>query len=152
VMIPAKSAPIPWTESDVLRLCTTSAVVLIGIVTSWYGGSGSASTGTQALWFNIGIAGLVIASLGNALWLLRGRGAIGLRRAKLVSLEVSQGPAVETESASASVADDTLTMPLGVVRTEGMRHLHRPDCPMVRGKTVEPADPGDGVPCGVCQP
>lgn len=142
------SAAIPWDDRDVLRLSMTTAIGFAAIAAAWFFSSGSASTGTQALWLNIGVAGSVVAGLGNCVWLLRGRRAVGERRADLVSL----GPAASSVTPIRTSVSDTLTMPLGVVRAEGMRKVHRPDCPLVVGKRLEPANPGDGDSCGVCAP
>lgn len=137
----------PWADTDVLWLCVTSTIGIVAITTSWYGISGSASTGTQALWLNIGVSGAVIAALGNCVWLLRGRRAVGQRRAGLVSLAP-----VTPSGALGMPMEDTVTMPLGWVRVEGTRKVHRVDCPLMSGKAVELAGPGDGDPCGVCVP
>lgn len=150
-MTAPRSPSIPWSESDVLRLCLTTAVGLVVISLTWYGVSGSADTGRQALWLNVGVAGVVISALGNCIWLLRGRRAVGERRADLISLEVPE-VVIEPVADRASGHAETLTIPLGIVRAEGMSRVHRPDCPLVVGKPVLPASLGDGDACGVCAP
>lgn len=139
----------PWGDRDVMRLCVTSAIGLVAITVAWYGISGSAYTGTQALWLNIGIAGAVISALGNAVWLMRGRREVGRRRVELVS---SRQDEATIEPSPRVAVEYTLTMPLGMVRAEGMSRVHRADCPLVAGKSWEPANIGDGEPCGVCVP
>lgn len=148
-MTPAR-ARWPWTDADVLRLCVASAVGLIAIVATWYWISGSANTGTQALWLNIGVAGVVISALGNGVWLLRGRRAVGERRAELVSLQAVETPAELAPDPARSSASSTTT--LGLVRAVGMTHVHVEECPLVAGKAVQPAALGEGDPCGVCLP
>lgn len=139
----------PWGEADVLRLCSTWTIGLVSITVSWYGISGSGDTSLQALWFNIGIAGAVISALGNGVWLLRGRRAVGDRRAALVSLEV---PTPVTQARSVAAPSRAATDAHELVRVAGMTRVHRVVCPLVVGKRCEPARLDDGEPCGVCSP
>ncbi|MPY81559.1 MAG: hypothetical protein GEV04_24940 [Actinophytocola sp.] len=125
---------------------------LVAIAASWFFSSGSASTGIQALWLNIGVAGAVIAGIGNCVWLLRGRRAVGQRRTELISLGRDRDFGSSAGTVPTPDVTDTLSMPLGVVRAAGMHKIHRQDCPLLAGKRFEPVDLRDGEPCGVCEP
>lgn len=128
----------PWEDGHVLQLCATSALGLVAIVVGWYGASGSALVDRQTLWLNLGVAGTVVAALGNCVWLLRGRGAVGARRRQLVSM----APSPSSPPAASGGA--------GLVRASGMARVHRADCPLVAGKKVRKAVTADGDACGVC--
>lgn len=145
---------VPWGDREVIRLGVASAVGLVAIGVSWFGTSGSADTGHQALWLNIGVAGLVIAALSNAGWLLHGRRQVGRRRAELIALQPAPAESRAEAAAGRPVLplEETLTMPLDGVRVPGQRVVHRPDCPLVAGKAAEPVNAGEGPPCGVCVP
>lgn len=149
-----KSLPQPWGDGDILGLCAASAVGLVAIVGAWYGISGSASPASQTGWLNAAMAGVVVSALGNCVWILRGRRAVGERRARLVALhEGESGP----DAVPMTSWEDTRTMTVPLmdtdrVRAGGQRRIHSADCPLVAGKNVAPALLGDGAPCGVCAP
>src|SRR5437879_652815 len=75
---------LPWTGEALVRLAIGDGVALFLIVLSWYEASGTVSTSTSVAWFKAGIVGLVVAGTSNALWLLRGRKAVGLARVALL--------------------------------------------------------------------
>lgn len=132
-----------------LRVCVTSACGFVALGVAWYAISGLADPAAHGLWLNVGVGGTVISALGNGVWLLRGRRAIGKRRVELVSL---QHDPLLAESMRMGELEDTLTMPVGTVRVEGMNRVHQADCPLIAGKRWQSAAPGEGEPCGVCAP
>lgn len=138
-----------WRDSDLVVVSITALLGLIAIIAAWFGASGSHSLTQQAMWLNLAVAGFAVSSVGLCLWLMRGRRAIGERRVALVSLDP-----VEDEPASAPVRRPAAgsTASFDLVRAPGMRRVHDPACPLVAGKPVERANPGDGEPCAVCAP
>ena len=142
---PQSGGPWPWRDADLLWWCAMSGVGLIALGVSWYGISGMATPAGQALWINVAVAGIAVSALGNAVRLLRGRRAIGLRRIGLVAMR----PPAEVPAAG---PQQTVMMPAGLVRVAGMARVHWADCPLVAGKRVTAAVLGDGEPCGVCAP
>lgn len=141
----------PWRDGDLVAVAASALVGLFAIAAGWFGASGSPTPARQVLWLNVAIAGLAIFAGGNGLWLMRLRRAIGERRVSLVSF----GSAVEEELAprrtfAARPADRPAFASAGWVRGADMARVHRPDCPLVAGKQVKPAQEDDGERCGVC--
>ncbi len=132
-----------WRDGDVLMVVLTALVCVVAITVGWFGASGSATLTHQVAYLNLAVAGFAVFAGGNCLWLLRGRRAVGERRAALIALE----PAEPVRQAPAAVP---ATASWQLVRGAGMRRLHQPDCPLVAGKPVEPVGLADGEPCGVC--
>ncbi|MPY79407.1 MAG: hypothetical protein GEV04_13150 [Actinophytocola sp.] len=133
-------ATMAWRDGDIVMLVVTALIGGIAIAAAWFGASGSATVSHQTAWLNLGVAGFAVFAGGTCLWLLRGRRAVGERRATLVAVEAAP-PVTAPVDATASWQ---------FVRGTGMRKLHHPGCPLLTGKPVEPAEPADGEPCGVC--
>lgn len=138
-----------WRDGDVVLLVLTAVLGLVAIIGAWFGASGATTLARQAVWLEAAMGGFAVAGVGMCLWIMRGRRAIGERRAALVSLAPEQDD--PSEPAPVRRTGD-MTAPLHLVRAEGMRRVHSPDCPLVAGKAVWPADLGDGDPCTVCKP
>lgn len=141
----------PWRDSDLVAATGAALVGLIAILLGWFGASGSPAPARQMLWLNVAVAGLAVYALGNCLWLMRLRRAVGDRRAALVSFEVAEEE-VEAQHTTGGVgrSDRTAVMSAQWVSGDGMARVHRPDCPVVAGKHVWTAHAGDGELCGVC--
>lgn len=137
-----------WRDGDVIALAVTAGIGLIALFGAWFGASGSASVAQQAVWLNLGVAGFTVFAVGNALWLLRGRRAVGERRASLVWLDTDEPEQAAPWARGGAVATQTWQF----VRVPGAARAHHADCPLVAGKRVEPADLADAEPCGVCSP
>lgn len=142
---------VPWRDGDLVAVTATALVGVIAILLGWFGASGSPAPARQMLWLNITVAGVLIFAIGNCLWLLRLRRAVGERRAGLVSLEVAdEEPEGHHPAGAVAHLDWTAVMAAEWVRGDGMARVHRPDCPVVAGKHVWSADAGDGELCAVC--
>lgn len=135
----------PWRDGDVVMVAALSVVGLAGIGVAWFGASGTADAAAQAGWLNLAVAGFVVAAVGDSLWLMRLRHAVGARRAALVSLD--SGPEPQPVHRAARPGS---TAGLALVRAAGMSHVHYPDCPLVAGKQLRAVTVGDGAPCGMC--
>jgi hypothetical protein len=104
-------------------------------------------TGGQASWVAIAVLAALISAAGNGVWLAVVRKAAGARRhdvfTRLAANLDPSGKVAGQQPAGAATAS--------AVMIEGLTLRHRPDCPLVAGKTVVPAI--DDVPgCGWCSP
>ncbi|MEV6056678.1 hypothetical protein [Streptomyces sp. NPDC052107] len=148
----------PWQDRDVLMVCGTTLAGLALLVTAWFGAGGTASVVRQTAWLNLAVAGFALAAIGQCLWLLRARRAVGERRIALISLAPQKERADSYEdSYEGSYESSYEAKPLRrtstrLVRAAGMVKLHRPDCPLLVGKDVVVAAPEAGELCGVCAP
>jgi len=148
----------PWTGNDLVAWSLTTALGLGLVVVGWHGTSGAVEVRHQVPWLDVGVAGVVLLGAGNAGWILRGRRAVGARRARLLPLEpgaVAAAAPVAAASETAVVAPD----PSGarLVSTAAMTRYHRPDCELVVAKAAVAATRDEHVAagrraCGVCQP
>ncbi|MBA0126552.1 hypothetical protein H0B56_13455 [Haloechinothrix sp. YIM 98757] len=132
-----------WRDGDIVTLAVTALVGPIAIAAAWAGAERAGSALARAGWLQVGVAGFAIFAGGVCLWLLRGRRAVGERRAALISLEQRAADVPRTTHATGTESPE-------LVRAEGMARVHRPGCPLVAGKHVDPASPGDGRSCEVC--
>jgi hypothetical protein len=145
---PAQTVDGPWRLGDAMSLFTLNAVGVALLVTGWYMAGGRLLLHDQVSGANVAIAGIIAAGVGNALWLLTGRRAVGMRRNVV-------GAAVEERYRSRP-------RPAGVVATKlvaakGMTRYHRPDCVFVAERRVtankrETHESRGRTPCGVCRP
>ena len=111
----------------VTATCLNAAAVVLGCV-AWYQASGQTAPSQQVLWANLTALALCAAGTGNAIWLLFGRRAVGLRARSVISAApLSHALPFPAEDLDALVSVD-----------RGSR-LHRPTCPLVRGKSPHPA-------------
>ncbi|MDV6014600.1 hypothetical protein [Haloechinothrix sp. LS1_15] len=138
------SAHRPWRDGDVVMVCLSAVGGVVAIAIAWYGADRSAVLHHATGWLNLAVAGFAVTAIGIALWLLRGRRAVGERRTTLVSLD--PGETEPAGEASRPAVDDTPEL----VRAVGMQRVHRPECPLVAGKQLETVDQEDGQACGVC--
>lgn len=138
-----------WRDSDVVVVGIVGLLGLIAIIAAWFGASGTTSPTAQAVWLNVAVGGFVVSSVGFGLWLMRGRAAVGSRRASLVALET---PTPEPAVNRPQPAPRGATASIQSVRVPGTRRVHDPGCPLIVGKETEAIAPGAGEPCGVCTP
>jgi hypothetical protein len=148
-----------WAAEDLIRLVLSLGVGAVVVTVAWYICSGDASFNRQIGPLDAAVGGLVVAGLGNVMWLLRGRRALGERRRSLLTdvAKVADTPArplvVTGSPATPSVADPTTLFVAG----EGLVRFHRSGCPLVAGRDWVAATrlehEGLGrLPCGVCAP
>lgn len=142
-----------WRDIDVMLLALVTVLGVGSWITASVGVGYAKTANGEIAWANLGVVGLIIFGAGNALWLLRGRRAIGARRASLVRLEPVRS------RASAVMAPEPPTAPphspAGLVRVQGGSLLHEASCPLVAGKTVERVEGSPSsvdVHCRVCSP
>jgi hypothetical protein len=158
-----------WGAEDFIRVVLAQAAGGIAIVVAWYIGSGDVSFNHQIGPLDVAVAGAVVAGLGNVMWLLRGRRAVGARRRALLPDPVVAAIATGTgtgsvgdrrlvsSSAGAADAGTAAPGPDLFVAGEGLVRFHRPECALAVGRSWELAsrqqheDVGR-LPCGVCRP
>lgn len=138
--MPASSA------EQISRLVTTNLIGLAGILTAAYGASTTDSIQTTLAWFNLGLAGLVVAGGANVLHLVRGRAAFVIARADVLR-DIDAVVAERRPAAAAST---------GMAWVEGRRRFHRPGCALLDGRYVEHGDrdraSAGRTACEVCRP
>jgi hypothetical protein len=113
-----------------------------GILAGYLGAAGTVDLRAQLAWTALAVGATIVSGAGNAMWLAS---RYKLVRARIGKLSV---PAVPVRPAQ---IDGRL------VASRAMTRYHRPDCLMVRGKTVRAASPSvhhraGRNPCGVCEP
>ncbi len=125
---PAQTVGGPWRLGDAMSLLTLNAVGVALLVTGWFMAGGRLLLHDQVPGANVAIAGIIVAGVGNAVWLLSGRRAVGLRRNVV-------GAAVEERYRSRP-------RPTAVVAAERRVAANKRETHEARGRT----------PCGVCRP
>lgn len=157
----------PWRAGDAIRAVVLDLVGCFLIVLGWLGAASTARLSHQYAWTAVAVGGLLVAGFGNALWLLAGRRAVGIRYRRLLAEGVGAPGAVATpgedgdaapaspeRARSADGAGETAdTLVIGA----GMTRYHRADCMLVRGKAVRRHRSGRksdarARPCGICLP
>jgi hypothetical protein len=143
--------PVPWRVGDALALVGTTGAGLLLIVIAWFCADGAASVDSQVRWLNVGVVGLIALGVGNLLWLMTCRRAIGeLRRVVLPRIPIDAAPARGSMEPADRAAD-------GLVATASMTRFHRPACPFAAGKPVRAATEAahrrkGRRPCDLCRP
>lgn len=138
----------PWRHGDALSLLTLNAVGLVLVLTGWYVAAGRLLLHDQVAGANIAVAGIIVAGAGNAVWLVAGRRALGLRRrtvARVVERRYRDRPRPVTEATATLVA------------AKGMTRYHRADCVFAAGRPVvarrrQTHEAQGRTPCEVCRP
>jgi hypothetical protein len=140
-----------------------NAVGAACILGNWWRAAGSSDLRADLSSAGLAIAGVVVAGLANALWLLAARGAIARRRRRL-STRVADwaaplaAPALRVAGSAASPAEaGPPSLASDLIAVDGATLYHRPDCPLVVRKRTAVAQAtaheANGLrPCGVCEP
>jgi len=111
-----------------IRALAFNAVGLILAIAGWYNAAGSDQPRTQLTWIEVGVAGFAIATVGNGMWVLRGRRALGTAARELFGPDLS-----ELLPPARTVATITPTEPDVLVSAPGTIRYHRPECVLLRG-------------------
>jgi hypothetical protein len=152
------SGGVLWSAEDFIRWALGVGAGGIVIVVAWYVCSGDATFGRQIGPVDVAVGGVVFAGLGNVMWLLRGRRALGERRRALLpdmaAIGEATGPSAEADVGAAGSAGVETDLFLG---GEGMVRFHRPDCTLAVGRswaasTRQVHEEAGRLPCGVCDP
>jgi hypothetical protein len=146
-----------WGADDVIRYVLAIGAAGVAVVVSWYICSGDDSFNRQIGPLDAAVAGLVLAGLGNVLWLLRARRAVGERRRALLGEPRAEVFALGSVGGKEGVAGPVAVESDLFVAGEGMARFHRPGCALAAGRPwslstrLEHQDRGR-LPCGVCRP
>ena len=138
----------PWRLGDAMSLVTLNAVGIGLVLIGWYVAAGRLLFHDQVSGANVAIAGIIVAGVGNGVWLLTGRRAVGLRRRT-----VAEAIERRYRGRKRPIAEATTTL----VAAKGMTRYHRPDCVFVAERRVtankrETHESRGRTPCGVCRP
>lgn len=139
----------PWSIEGLVRLVSLNLFAVLLVAASTYQVVRQDGTTDQALaWFNLGVLGVGIAGVANALWIFRGRRAVGLARSALFA------PWTTGDATAALHAVDDDGQRLGLRSSD---RFHRPGCPMVAGKQVQGGSwegfvESGRTACEICQP
>jgi hypothetical protein len=124
-----------------------TALTGLVLIISWYDVSGKTIFDDQKPGIDIAIAALVVSCALDALFVLAGRRAVGLRRAQLLaSIPV---PRKRTGAVAPALA--------GLVAGDGLTRYHRTSCQFVEGRgwpttSLAEHQAAGRTPCGVCAP
>jgi hypothetical protein len=141
----------PWSTGALARLV---AGVVAGGVLGVLAGDGAATEGRlddQKGFIATGVAGFLVAVLAQSLWLHQGRKAVAVYAA---AVQTSVASLVDEAAAAPSVMTSGSD---GLVATSGIRHFHRPDCPIAAGRgwsteSRRSHEAAGRTPCGICTP
>jgi hypothetical protein len=125
----------PWTSADLIRTVVCNAVGLFVVFISWDQASAQTAVRSELTWFELGLLGLSIAGIGNALWVLSGRRNVGLARVALFPGRPGPRRPRPTDPDRPDVAHTDLSEHV-LVAAANMTRYHRTDCPLVQGKQV----------------
>ena len=134
----------PWRKRDRTIVVGGCALGLIGLGICSWGGSGEVDLSDQLHWLVGGICCVALSAVCLAYWLLSGLRTVRLEMARVfATVTPNRGPA------AASIGGTALVTVAGMVR------YHRPECPLVAGKTVRELDAAtiaaEGLrECGAC--
>jgi hypothetical protein len=151
--------PLLWGAEDLLRWAITTSLGGIVIAVAWYIAAGEATFGQQVGPLDAALAGLLLSAVGNLVWLLRGRRALGERRRLLLP---DLAGATASDDAHAVVVgpkpENATTVDAVFLAGEGMERFHRPECALAAGRTGwttatrQAHEDAGRRPCGICRP
>jgi hypothetical protein len=132
----------PWKADDMTRGLLGQLVGLAMMAASWSEMSSQVTVRGELTWLNLGVVGLLVCGVSNAIWLLQGRRNVGTARVLVL-------PDPQPRNDAAAVAGPDARV---VVKAPGVTMYHRPGCPLIAGKpTVARGARHGRVPCQVCQ-
>lgn len=130
----------PWRKSDRTIVLGGCVIGLAGLAICSWQGSGEVDLSSQMNWLLVGIGCVSLSSVCLAYWLLSGLRAVRIEVAKVFGTIKPDIPAPDAVTGT------------GFVTVTGMVRYHRPECPLVAGKTVrQVSGDAEGLkPCGAC--
>ena len=146
--------PLPWSISDARSALLPIVFGFVFLGWAWWdaSGTGKLADQTRSVVFAVLGGGAVVA--GSVAWLAAGRRAVRMRRLAVVNLLEESGllaPVSEAVESEAETEGD------GLVVVKGTSRYHRPDCLLVRGKSMQTTSRGASAtgkrePCPMCLP
>ena len=140
-------APEPWNRRNLIGFAVATAFGAALLGASYLGVSSEVHLKDQVPFLDLGIAGLLVATVGGVRWLAAVVKAVRVRKAAAVALVRSRFGSIEA-SGLAGPSDDFVAAPR-------MTRYHRPGCSLVVGKDVSAATLAEHSaagrrPCGMC--
>ena len=149
----------PWGSAQRVVLSVGWTLALCAVGFAWFATSGEAVLDDQVGWVAVAAVGVMLAGAVSGAWLLAGRRAVGLRARDGLPIpdEGQMADIVDLRVKAPATATPARTNGAAPVASSGMRHFHRPECPLAQGKPVAAAATTDHVKagrtaCEVCQP
>jgi hypothetical protein len=145
---PAASAAEPWDRRHLIGFTVSTALGAGLLGASYLGVSAEVHLKDQVPFLDLGIAGLLVGTIGGVRWLAAVLKSVRIRKAAAVAL-------VRWRFVPAGTAG--LGPTEGLVTAARMTRYHRAGCPLVAGKeltaaTVAEHSTAGRRPCGVCTP
>jgi hypothetical protein len=139
-----------WTAQDLVRWLGVLLVGLAMLVAGWFWAAGEGHYTDQVGPATLAVGGLIVAGVSHALWMLRGRRAVGARYEVLFRQPWLVGPAA---GGGGRPSEDS-GLP---VAGSGLEFFHRRQCPLAAGRgwaalSREEHVAAGRAPCGVCRP
>ncbi len=143
---------LPWNRADLLRWAVPTAVGAVLCIVAWAISSGQARESDQAGPLFLAIVALMVSGISHALWLLRGRRAVGERQRELCTEARLLRPRDRVAPPAA-----ILQGAVAVLVTPGASFIHRFECTFVANRPVRHTSKAEAtesgmMPCGVCKP
>ena len=145
------TSPSPWRARDFGRSVLLGLLGFAGIGACWYGAGGQTNLRDQVGWILASLLAVAVLVLSGVTWLVTGFREV---RHGIRDLDLDKQAVFDLRD-RVSISADLDSPQGGLVTAEGMSRVHRPDCLLVRGKSVQrvPNDrPPGSRPCGVCLP
>jgi hypothetical protein len=151
----APPVSVPWPLAELIRVYALNSAALIAVLAAWWGASGTVRNSSQVMAIAVAVTAVVVSGSGNAIWVMVGRRAVGVRRTELRERLSNFVAALEDRVPTDEA--DYATLPPALVTLANATRYHRSDCELVAGKPAIAWSPGgngvDGrAPCGVCRP
>jgi hypothetical protein len=139
-----------WSAQDLLRWVGFEVVGLSMVVAGWFVASGQGHYTDQVGPSTLAVGGVTVACVGHAMWVLRGRRAVGERYGRLLRQPWLVGTRPSHED---RVSEDSQVLVAGA----GLRFFHRQECPLAAGRhwialSRDEHVVAGRVPCGACRP
>ena len=124
----------PWTPAEQLGLIVSTAAGAAGLLCCWAFAAGNISWGQRLQWLTGAVVALIVAGVGDGIWLLHGHRA--LRRHKQLLVQLVDASPVAGGRGLGPPTEATTT-----VRCSGARmtRYHLPGCMLVAGRDVTSA-------------
>ena len=146
---------VPWRYGDLLALAGMALAGFAFVGVAAFASSRTSDLATQVRWTNVAVVGVIVLGVGNLLWLITGRRAVGeLRRVLVPRLLAFESC---TARAGVGAGDVELDAVAAFVSSRIMTKYHLRTCALVRDKAVRAAslavhERRGRRPCGVCLP
>lgn len=144
--------PLPWSISDARSALVPIVLGFVLLAWAWFDASGTGKLADQTRSVVFALLGASAVVAGAGAWLAAGRRAVRVRRLAVIGVLEDRGMLTPAQAA-AEVEPDTE----GLVTVKGTSRYHRPDCLLVRDKSVQAFKPGSRragkrEPCPMCRP